>query len=55
MNWGKRIAQLVSLDGPEATALVFLWPGDFLDPGELKWLAPQDVGFVPKTLSYFFP
>lgn len=55
MNWGEPIAQLVSLDGLEATALVPLWPGDFLDLGELKWLAPLDVGFMRKTLDYFFP
>ncbi len=52
MDRGKPIAQLVLL---EATALLYQWPGDFLDPGELNWLAPQDVGIMLTTLNRFFP
>lgn len=55
MNGGKSIAQLFSLDGTKVTALACLWLGEFLDPGELKWLAPQDVGIMLRTLDYLFP
>lgn len=55
MNWGKPVAQLVSLDGSEALVLVYQWPGDFLDQGELKCLAPQDVGIILTTLNCLFP